>query len=119
MNRLVLFGLIWIVRVTAAPAVPGEANSIPNDRAGLAKQILADQTLREVHQMARTLLKSGLNAGSGYGEVWIRDLNTFIEVALEVNEPARFREALLTFFKFQGADGDIVDGYIPKDRASV
>jgi hypothetical protein len=85
----------------------------------LAERILADQTLQDVHQRAQTLLKSGLNAGSGYGEVWIRDLNTFIEVALEINEPARFREALLTFFKFQGPEGDIVDGYIPKDRASV
>lgn len=85
----------------------------------LAKEILADQSFREVHQMAQKLLKTGLTAGSGYGEVWIRDLNTFIEVALEVNEPALFRESLLTFFKFQGAGGDIVDGYIPKDRARV
>ncbi len=87
--------------------------------ATLAKEILADQNLRAVHQMAQKLLKTGLTAGSGYGEVWIRDLSTFIEVALEVNEPPRFREALLTFFKFQGANGDIVDGYIPKDRANV
>ena len=69
--------------------------------------------------MAKKLLQSGLTAGSGYGEVWIRDLNTFIEVALEVNESKPFRESLLTFFKFQGTNGDIVDGYIPKDRASV
>jgi glycogen debranching enzyme len=89
------------------------------DQKVLAKEILADKSLSEVHQMAKKLLQSGLTAGSGYGEVWIRDLNTFIEVALEVNDSKRFREALLTFFKFQGTKGDIVDGYIPKDRASA
>jgi hypothetical protein len=69
--------------------------------------------------MAQKLLKGGLNAGSGYGEVWIRDLNTFIGVALEVNPPQRLREALLTFLKFQGTNGDIIDGYIPLDLAKA
>jgi hypothetical protein len=87
-------------------------------QAALAQEILADQNLHEVHQMARQLLQTGLTAVSGYGEVWIPDLNTFIEVGLEVNEPLRFRESLLTFFKFQGPGGDIVDGYIPKERAN-
>jgi hypothetical protein len=77
----------------------------------LAREIRDDQSLRGVRQMALTLLKSGLNAGSGYNQVWIRDLNTFIEVSLEVNPPALLRDALLTFFKFQGPEGDIVDGY--------
>jgi cellobiose phosphorylase len=85
----------------------------------LAKQILADQTLQEVHRKAQELLKGGLNAGSGYGEIWIRDLNTFIEVALEVNPPQRIREALVTFCKFQGTNGDIVDGYTPVDKAKL
>ena len=106
----------WLLLVTmVAPA--GAAQDAKQK--ALAGEILADKSLREVHQMARKLLQSGLTAGSGYGEVWIRDLNTFIEVALEVNEPKRFRESLLTFFKFQGTNGDIVDGYIPKDRANV
>jgi hypothetical protein len=88
------------------------------DQIQLARAIRADQTLAEVHRMAQSLLQGGLNAGSGYGQVWIRDLNTFIEVALEVNPPSRFREALLTFLKFQGTNGDIVDGYIPLARAN-
>ncbi len=102
----------------AAPAAPVE-ESANSSRAELARQILADRTLSEVHQMAKDLLKRGFNAGSGYGEVWIRDLNTFIEVSLEVNPPERLREALLPFFKFQGTNGDIVDGYIPLDQAKV
>ena len=85
----------------------------------LAAEIRADQTLVDVHRMAQDLLRRGLNAGSGYSEVWIRDLSTFIEVALEVNPPQRLRDALLTFFKFQGPKGDIVDGYVPLDQAKV
>jgi glycogen debranching enzyme len=86
------------------------------DQTAIAREILADRSLHDVHEMARKIFEGDLTAGSGYGEVWIRDLNTFIEMALEVNEPQRLREALLTFFKFQGADGDIVDGYVPIDR---
>lgn len=104
------------VTLTLAAAIGADKSPSP---ATLAKEILADQSLREVQQMAQKLLKTGLTAGSGYGEVWIRDLNTFIEVALAVNEPQRFRESLLIFFKFQGPSGDIVDGYIPKARANV
>jgi hypothetical protein len=51
------------------------------------------------------LLGSGLTAGSGYGEVWIRDLNTFIEMALRFVNRDVIRSNLLTFFMFQGADG--------------
>lgn len=113
----VLITMGWLATVDA-PAAPAD-NAANSSRAELARQILADRTLSEVHQMAKDLLKRGFNAGSGYGEVWIRDLNTFIEVSLEVNPPERLREALLPFFKFQGTNGDIVDGYIPLDQAKV
>ena len=69
--------------------------------------------------MGLDLLRSGLNAGSGYAEVWIRDLNTFIVPALEVSPHDTLRQALLVFFHFQGEDGNIVDGYVPADRANV
>jgi len=111
-------GILAMCLVVLAGTGPAEAAEVASN-AALAREILADQSLREVHQMAQKLLQTGLTAGSGYGEVWIRDLNTFIEVGLEVNEPLRFRDSLLTFFKFQGPDGDIVDGYIPKERANV
>lgn len=89
-------------------------NPRPRD---LATQIIADQDLREVLRMARDLLSSGLNAGSHYQATWIRDMNTFIQIALGVNPPQRFREALLMFFKLQGSDGNIVDLYWPRDPA--
>jgi glycogen debranching enzyme len=95
----------------ARPTKPSEA--------ALAREIRADRTLDQVHQMAQDLLRSGINAGSGYSEVWIRDLNTFIEMAIEVNPPTRLRESLLTFLKLQGPTGDIVDGYVPVNSAKV
>jgi Amylo-alpha-1,6-glucosidase len=106
-----------LLAVSARSAKTNNAAVVSNTQ--LAKEILADPTLRDVHHMAQDLLKSGLNAGNNYQSVWIRDMNTFIEVALEVNPPQRFRKALLTFFKFQGADGDIVDGYKTLDPAQV
>jgi len=87
--------------------------------ADLARQILNDSTLTYVYTMAQKLLASGLNAGSGYGTTWIRDMNTFIEVALTVNPPQRFRDALLLFLKLQGPGGDIPDLYIARDPAKI
>lgn len=119
MKRLLLtLSLLW-----AGSEIPDgyralAASSSAKDQA-LARKILEDSNLTEVLSRAKKLLTGGLNAGSGYGEVWIRDLNTFIELGLQVNDPAPIREALLTFFKFQGPDGDIVDGYIPEARAGV
>ena len=66
--------------------------------------------------MARDLIESGLQAGTIYHEVWIRDYNTFIEVACDVLPQARVRENLLMFFKFQGDDGNIIDGFIPREK---
>jgi glycogen debranching enzyme len=110
-QRLLTAGLLASVLAMVA----GAARRV--DQAALAREILADRSLHDVHEMARKVFEDGLTAGSGYSEVWIRDLNTFIEVALEVTEPQRLRESLLTFFKFQGANGDIADGYVPRDRA--
>lgn len=89
----------------------------PKRMAELAAEILGDQTLRDVHQIALDTVKDGLNPGRGYEEVWIRDLNTFIELGLEVYPRAGVREALLNFIRLQGDDGNIVDGYIPGDKA--
>ncbi|MBV4355635.1 glucosidase family protein [Pinibacter aurantiacus] len=85
----------------------------------LATTIRNDQRLQTVSAKAETLLHDGLNAGSGYGEIWIRDLNTFIELACKTGDVKKIREALLTFFKFQREDGNIVDGYIPKGTSQI
>ena len=103
------------VRVDDFALIPAAS---PGDQE-LATRILADERLDQVLAKARDLLATGLTAGEGYGEVWIRDLNTFIEVGAEVVPHAELREALLRFFHFQGEDGNIPDGYIPADKASV
>lgn len=122
LSRIWTAGIGWLV-FSFAFASPGQAAETSaggtSDRSALAAQILADPDLADVLTKARTLLKSGLNAGSGYGEVWIRDFNTFLELSLAVNPPAELRSALLTFFKFQAANGDIPDGYIPKSKAGA
>lgn len=79
----------------------------------LADEILSDARIDSVYARAERLVASGLNAGDGYDEVWIRDLNTFISLACEVTDRQPLREALVRFFCFQGPEGDIADGYVP------
>jgi hypothetical protein len=65
------------------------------------------------------LLKFGLNAGSRYGEVRIRDFNTLLKLSFAVNPSAELRSALPASFKFHAANGDSPGGYIPKAKAGV
>jgi len=74
--------------------------------------------LETAHKMACDLIGSGLQAGTIYHEIWIRDYNTFIELACNVLPQKLVRENLLMFLKFQGADGNIIDGFIPKEKIS-
>ncbi|WP_159468047.1 amylo-alpha-1,6-glucosidase [Dyadobacter sp. 3J3] len=72
-----------------------------------------DSTLSIVKAKAMDVVKTGFNAGDGYGEVWIRDYNTFITLSAKVHKPEVLKENLSVFFKLQGEDGNIVDGFIP------
>ena len=85
----------------------------------IRKAILKDPNMDQVSAMARQTISTGLNAGSGYGEVWIRDFNTFITTAMEVMPDDQIRESLNTFFHFQGEDGNVIDGYIPIEKANL
>lgn len=87
-------------------------NSETVKNAELADRILSDTTMARVDSMAREALKGSFNAGSGYSQVWARDLNTFVETACEVNNPADIREALMIFLRLQQPNGEIVDGYV-------
>ena len=88
-------------------------------RAALAHRILADKELEDVLARAKALLKTGFNAGSGYREVWIRDLATFIELSCDVLDRAEIKDNLRLFFRLQGDDGNIVDGFVHKSQANV
>jgi len=76
-----------------------------------------DSTLSVVKARAIDVVKTGFNAGDGYGEVWIRDYNTFITLSAEAHKPEVLKENLRVFFRLQGSDGNIVDGFIPIQKA--
>ena len=81
------------------------------------EQIRTDSRLQQVKEKAKDLVKSGFTAGDGYAEVWIRDYNTFITLASSLHEAEQTKENLRVFFRLQGKDGNIVDGFIPKQKA--
>ncbi|SEK93352.1 glucosidase family protein [Parapedobacter koreensis] len=85
----------------------------------LAERISQDTLLQTIKTMARKTVQSGFNAGDGYGEVWIRDYNTFITLATEIHPPDQIKENLRVFFRLQGIDGNIVDGFIAKEKATA
>lgn len=87
--------------------------------AALAKRILANHDLDDVLARAKALLKTGFNAGSGYREVWIRDFATFIELSCDVLDREEIKDNLRLFFRLQGDDGNIVDGFVHKSQANV
>jgi hypothetical protein len=78
----------------------------------LAQRILADKTLDTVYYKASLLLKKGFAAGDGYPQVWIRDLNSFIETSIDVYDTKIIRKNLLIFFNLQQPNSEIVDGYV-------
>jgi hypothetical protein len=124
---LIAVSAVWLLgpglSADERPGVTSDATTLSSPaqrtRQRLAKDILHDQDLREVLSKAKALIKTGFNAGEGYGEVWIRDFATFIDLSCEVSDLAAIKQNLLTFFRFQGEDGNIIDGFIPATKANV
>lgn len=79
----------------------------------LAEKIKSNEYFNFVKAKALEVMKTGFNAGDGYREVWIRDYNTFIELAAQVYEKEVLKENLLVFLRMQGEDGNIIDGFTP------
>lgn len=105
--------------ITIALSVIGSASTVfaqsSKDKA-VAKNILEDHRLDTIQQRGLVLLK-GFSAGTSYNEVWIRDLNTFIKGSLKTQDKNTVKNVLLMFFKFQGEDGNIVDGLVDTAKA--
>ena len=59
-----------------------------------------NELMNTVNSMARAVVATGFSAGDGYGEVWIRDFNTFIELSMEVLDEELIRKNLNTFFAY-------------------
>lgn len=83
----------------------------------LADRIKSNEYFVYTKKKAVEVVEKGFSAGDSYGEVWIRDYNTFIELAAEVHDHSVLKENLLVFLRFQGKDGNIIDGFIPKEKA--
>ena len=98
--------------MAALVATCAACSTDPNQ--ALAKQILEDSSLATVDSMGRVILAQGLNAGSGYSQVWARDMNTFVETACEVVPTEDIRGAILVFFALQQPNGEMIDGYVLK-----
>ncbi|MDL2221986.1 hypothetical protein LJC35_05495 [Parabacteroides sp. OttesenSCG-928-N08] len=86
-----------------------------NKQEELKQAIRQDSSLTEVDQLAREVIRKGFNAGSGYSQIWARDLNTFIEVACEVSSKEELRQAILLFFALQQPNNEMIDGYVVKE----
>lgn len=108
--------ILAVMMVADAPAASSAATSFPvKSKQELAREIRNDKRLDRVLDKVHDLFRSSgnnLQAGSHYPETWIRDLATFVEMALQVNPPEPIKQRLLLFLDFQGDDGNIVDGYV-------
>lgn len=93
----------------------GNSNATSGDN-GMAR---IDSLFTFTQQKALEVMQTGFNAGGVYNEVWIRDYNTFIELAAEVFEPEILKENLLVFFRMQGANGSVLDGFVPREKAGL
>ena len=104
LTQAILFALIPACKVKQAPG-------------DLEQQIRNNEYFAFTKDRALEIVKTGFNAGDGYGEVWIRDYNTFIELSAEVYPQETLKENLRVFFRLQREDGNIIDGFIPKEKA--
>ncbi len=91
-------------------------NPQKNAHNDLKEKVRTNEYFDFTKKKALEIIRSGFNAGEGYREVWIRDYNTFIELSAEVFPDTVLKENLLVFFRMQGDDGNIVDGYTPVEK---
>ncbi len=89
-------------------------SSCQNSEKELKAELQNNESILYTKEKALEIVKTGFNAGDGYAEVWIRDYNTFIELAAQVYPADELKSNLLVFFRMQGEDGNIIDGFTPR-----
>ena len=111
MKKWSLAGLsVLLTAALVAACGGGGGGNGPSGEAALASAIRADARLPLVRNKARQLVAKELTAGTGYPAVFIRDLNTFVDLAIEAQGAPKVRTQLRLFLEFQGGDGNIADG---------
>jgi glycogen debranching enzyme len=105
--------LIWLIVLIFAASCQSQSQKKAEE---LANKIRNDENFKFTKEKALEIMKTGFNAGDGYREVWIRDYNTFIELASQVFPKEELKENLLVFFRMQGDDGNIIDGFTPIEK---
>lgn len=106
---------IWLIVLIVAISCQSQSSKKTEILVG---KIRTNEYFAFTKQKALEIMKTGFNAGDGYREVWIRDYNTFIELAAQVFPKEELKENLLVFFRMQGEDGNIIDGFTPAEKIS-
>lgn len=101
---------LWLVQAGAALLAACGGGGADGPEAVLARAIREDPRPAAVRAMARALVARELTAGTVYPAVFIRDLATFLELAIEAHGPDRVRAQLAQFLVHQGTDGNVPDG---------
>ena len=107
-----IFNCLLLLIVALACSTP--VKKVENKE--IADLISKNEYFPFVKAKALEIMKTGFNAGDGYREVWIRDYNTFIELAAQVFPKEELKENLLVFCRMQGDDGNIIDGFTPAEK---
>jgi hypothetical protein len=110
MRNISLLLLLTLLAIACTAPVKKTENKV------LKAEISKNEFFPFVKSKALEIMKTGFNAGDGYREVWIRDYNTFIELASQVYPKEVLKENLLVFLRMQGEDGNIIDGFTPIEK---
>ena len=108
MNKSSIAALLAAITLTLLVVACGGGSSSSGE-ASLASAIRNDPRLPLVRAKARQIVAKDLSAGSIYPAVFIRDLNTFVELAIEAQGAPRVRSQLLQVLELQQDDGLILD----------
>ncbi|MBC3873866.1 glucosidase family protein [Undibacterium flavidum] len=111
-----------LILLTACSSGGGSSSQTPVDvsaDAKLATAIRNDSRFTLVRAKAKQLVGKSFAAGSVYPYVFIRDLNTFVELAIEVHGAPAVRAQLKNFLVHQSEDGNIVDAIAVLDDSTI
>ncbi|MGQ8336832.1 hypothetical protein ACUNWD_09795 [Sunxiuqinia sp. A32] len=108
--------LLLLFSILILTSCQNEADKLKQE---LAQKFDNNESISYTKERALEIIKTGFNAGDGYREVWIRDYNTFIDLAAEAYPSDELKENLLVFFRMQGDDGNIIDGFTPREDTVI